>query len=154
MLIQNKNDDFFKKEAPQELKQNETGENFSLHNLEEWHFGDNEQIANELFYLVKQGVKTATSYLFDGDNNETPYSILTNWDNSEKILLKTISLQVVEFQNVSAGHAFKEGENDRTLASWKTIHKQFFANILKKQGREFSPNIKVVCEEFQVIKIL
>ena len=55
------------------------------------------------------------------------------------------------FNNVSKEHAFKEGEGDRSLEYWREVHKKFFRECLEEYGLEFSENMKVVCEEFEVV---
>ena len=48
-------------------------------------------------------------------------------------------------------HAFKEGEEDRSLEYWREVHKKFFRECLEEYELEFSENMKVVCEEFVVV---
>ncbi len=121
--------------------------------LEVWKLGTNKTESNYLFNLVKQGIKTATSYLYDETFVETSkYSILTNWDETEEIRLETISFYTVPFNDVTKEHAWKEGEGSRTLEEWKLVHKEFFAKRLALQGKEFNEDIKIVCEEFRIVK--
>lgn len=125
--------------------------------LEEWQFGNSAQMADDLYQLVKSGIKTATSCLFDEQDlleGQSPYSVLTDADKSERMLLKTTSRQVVSFDKVTAEHAFKEGEGDRSLAYWRQCHKQFFEDELQKRGKKFVDRQKIVCEQFEVIKKL
>ena len=87
--------------------------------LERWHFCDNKEAVDKLFELVKRGIKTATAYLFFNQIVAThTQSILTNWDNSEHLLLKTTKTYITRFNQVTEAHAFKEGEDDRSLKSW------------------------------------
>jgi len=58
---------------------------------------------------------------------------------------------VVEFDQVTAEHAWKEGEGDKSLAFWRDVHEKFFAECLREAGLEFTPDMKVVCEEFAVV---
>ena len=121
--------------------------------LEIWKFGTNKTESDYLFNLVKQGIKTATSYLYDETFDKlSKYSILTNWDETEKIRLETISFCIVPFNGVTKEHVWKEGEGARTLEEWKLVHKEFFAKRLALQGKEFNEYIKVVCEEFRIAK--
>ena len=123
--------------------------------LEIWKFGTNKTESNYLFNLVKQGIKTATSYLCDETFAEpSKYSILTSWDETEEIRLETICFCTVPFNEVTKEHAWKEGEGARTLEEWKLVHKEFFAKRLELQGKEFSEDIKIVCEEFRIVKVL
>ena len=124
-------------------------------NILDWHFGDNKKMADELFNLVLKGEKTATSYLYYKNNKlNQGFSILTNWDKTKKIILETTKIYKTTFDKVTKEHAFKEGEKDKTLKSWQTIHKKFFKKELALQGLNFCDNIKIVCEEFKITKFL
>ena len=119
----------------------------------DWHFGDNKKMADELFDLVLKGDKTATSCLYNkNDKLNQGFSILTNWDKSKKIILQTSKIYKTTFDKVTKEHAFKEGEKDKTLKSWKTIHKAFFSKELSLKGIPFNDNIDIICEEFKMIK--
>lgn len=60
-------------------------------------------------------------------------------------------MYVTEFNHVSAEHAFKEGEGDRTLEYWRRVHENFLRNELASANKSFDGTTKVVCEEFEVI---
>ena len=66
-------------------------------------------------------------------------------------VIRTTRVYTVPFDRVSAGHAFKEGEGERSLAYWRRVHEDFFRNELARAGLEFSPSMPVVCEEFEVV---
>lgn len=117
--------------------------------LEVWKLGANKDESDYLFELVKQGIKTATSYLYD-DTFIPPaqYSILSNWDETEELLIKTTKYYIVPFKEVTETQARKEGEGARTLEDWRAVHKAFFMHRLALHGKPFSEDIKIVCEEF------
>lgn len=117
--------------------------------LEVWKLGVNKDESDYLFELVQQGIKTATSYLYD-DTFTPPvqYSILSNWDETEELLIKTTKYYIVSFKEVTEIHARKEGEGSRTLENWRAVHKAFFMQRLALHGKAFSEDIKIVCEEF------
>lgn len=46
-----------------------------------------------------------------------------------------------------------EGEDD-TLESWQKTHKRFFTEEGKKLGYDFSEDMPVVFEEFEVVEVL
>ena len=118
--------------------------------IERWKLGGDKDESNSLFNLVKTGVKTATSYLYDENFVEpNEYSILLNWEESEEIKLKTLNFTIVPFKDVTELHAYKEGEGDKTLNFWRKIHKDFFTKRLMLQGKTFSDDVLVVCEEFK-----
>jgi uncharacterized protein YhfF len=58
---------------------------------------------------------------------------------------------ITPFSQVTEEHAYKEGEFDRTLSSWRECHSEFFTTELKKIEREFTEDMPVVCEEFEVV---
>ncbi|AOR23121.1 ASCH domain-containing protein [Clostridium taeniosporum] len=136
------------------------GEDEGITNLKYnlWSFGDNEILANELVELVIKGEKTATTslyYLYEVENEELPkkgqLNIITDFHGSAKCITKTKSVNVLPFCGVKAEFAFKEGEGDKSLEYWKTGHIDFFNRSLQKYTKEFSEDMMVVCEEFEVI---
>lgn len=122
--------------------------------LQRWKFAGDKNSCNELFNLVKKGIKTATSYLYlnDSDLFQEEYSILINYDDTEEILLKTTKIYKEKFINITKEHAYKEGEGDRSLEYWKRVHKKFFSKELSNKNIEFNEEIEIICEEFEIIK--
>ncbi len=121
--------------------------------VEDWCFADDKETADLLFNLVKKGDKTATSYIYEEHMKlNKGFSILTNWDKTERILLQTTKIYVTPFKKVTRQHAYKEGEDDKTIKSWKNIHNRFFSEQLSKHGLLFQDDTKIVCEEFNVVK--
>jgi len=119
-----------------------------------WYFGDSETIADVLGQLVKQGIKTATSSLlweYEADVEALPvtgeYSIITNWKGDPICVIQTIDVGVMPFDQVSAEFAYEEGEGDRSLDYWRTVHWKFFSRMCNVIGREPSMSMPVVCEQ-------
>ena len=122
---------------------------------EAWAFGDD---PDGLAQLVVDGIKTATSsaYIFyELENEEIPkvgeYSIILNSKDEAVCIIQTTKVYIVPFHEVSEKHAYKEGERNRTLQDWREIHESFFKNEFKQVNVEFSEDMLVVCEEFQVV---
>lgn len=122
---------------------------------EAWAFGE---APDELAELVIQGIKTATcsSYdLYQINNEPLPkagdYGIILNSNEEAVCIIKTKKVYVTEYNQVSADHAFKEGEGDRSLEYWRMVHESFLTNELSSVHRSFDEHTKVVCEEFEVI---
>ena len=63
-------------------------------------------------------------------------------------VIQSTKVYVTPFCEVSADHAFWEGEGDRSLAYWRQVHERFFSEELKTIGKVFNASMKVVCEEF------
>lgn len=60
-------------------------------------------------------------------------------------------MYVVPFCEITESHAFKEGEGDKSLSYWRKVHEEFFENALERKGLSFDEQMKVVCEEFEVL---
>jgi len=123
-----------------------------------WHFCDNKSDADELAQLVVAGVKRATagdlwSYEAEGEPLPRPgdFSVVTDWDGTARCIIRTVSVEVVAFQDVSDLFASTEGEGDGSLAYWREAHWAAFGRSLSGIGREPSLGMPVVCEVFEVV---
>ena len=67
-----------------------------------------------------------------------------------RALLETMQVDVVAFKDVTAEHAHLEGEGDRTLEHWRSVHEEYFTDHAD-HDREFSPSMPVVLERFRVL---
>ena len=126
-----------------------------LGTYEAWPFGE---APDELADLVVQGTKTATCSAYElYIINDEPlpkagdYSVILNSKEEAVCIIKTTKAYVTEFINVSAEHAFKEGEGDRSLEYWRKVHVNFLTNELASVNKAFNENTKVLCEEFEVV---
>ncbi len=102
--------------------------------------------------------KTATtsSYpLYALENEPLPqvgeYNIILDGNDEAICITKTTKVYRTLFKNVSARHAYLEGEGDRSLAYWRKVHQAFFTAELAEVKLDFTPDLEVVCEEFEVI---
>lgn len=76
--------------------------------------------------------------------------ILDSKDNAICII-QTKKVTIVPFYAVTAEHAHKEGEGDKSLDFWREVHEKFFTECLSEAGLKFTSDMKVVCEEFEVV---
>ena len=120
-----------------------------------WAFGDD---PDKLAMLVKNGIKTATSSaysLYESEGEPLPqvgeYNIILDSKEEAVCITRTTKVYIAVFDAVSSEHAFREGEGDRTLASWRKVHERFFTEELKAVGETFHGSTKIVCEEFEVV---
>ncbi|PJI06919.1 MULTISPECIES: ASCH domain-containing protein [Clostridium] len=123
-----------------------------------WYFCDNEKSANDLAELVKSGVKRGTSslyYWYKVENEELPkegeHSIITDWNGIATSIIRTKKVTVLPFENVNQELAEIEGEGDKSLEYWRKEHIHFFTKELEEKGIEFSEDMLVVFEEFEVV---
>lgn len=119
---------------------------------EAWAFGG---APDELAELVLNGIKTATASaypLYEQEQEPLPqvgeYNVILNAKDEAACIIKTTKVYVVSFREVSADHAYREGENDRSLDSWRAIHRDFFTEEMTAAGLTFNEDMPVVCEEF------
>ena len=122
---------------------------------EAWAFGAD---ADLLAHLVVTGTKTATASaypLYELENEPLPeagaYSVILDANDNAVCVIQTTNVTVVPFNEVTADHAYKEGEGDRSLDYWREVHESFFTECLQEAGLNFTPDMNVVCEEFVVV---
>jgi uncharacterized protein YhfF len=123
-----------------------------------WKFCGGGAAADELANLVLAGIKTATAstklaYELDGENlpEVGTYSVIL-FDNEEAAcIIRDTKVSVVPFNQVSADHAFKEGEDNRSLNKWREVHRRAFTPDYKAVGLDFDEKGDCVLEEFEVV---
>ncbi len=123
-----------------------------------WHFCDNEADANELAELVLSGRKRATAgdlWSYEAEDEPLPrvgdFSVVTDWVGTAVCVIRTTSVEVVPFEAVTAEFAATEGEGEGSLGYWREAHEAAFTRSLREIGREFEPDMPVVCECFEVV---
>ncbi|MDU3338008.1 ASCH domain-containing protein [Paraclostridium bifermentans] len=121
-----------------------------------WHFCDNEKSANKLAGLVLDGVKKGTTSLYDlykVDNEPIPkkdeYNVVTDWNGIAKCVIRTKEIFVLPFKDVDERLASIEG--DKSLRYWREAHIDFFKRELEALNMEFTEDMLVVFEEFEVV---
>lgn len=114
--------------------------------------------ADLLAHLVATGEKTATASaypLYELENEPLPaigaYSVILDSKDNAVCIIQTKKVTIVPFYEVSAEHAYKEGEGDKSLDFWREVHEKFFTECLNEAGLKFTLAMKVVCEEFAVV---
>ena len=123
--------------------------------IDAWQFGAE---ADLLAKLVLEGTKTATASAYDlyaVDNDPLPevgsYDVILDGQEQAVCIIKIIKVSIVPFKDVSAEHAWKEGEGDKSLDYWRDVHEEFFKPYFEECGLTFTPESLIVLEEFQVV---
>ncbi len=123
-----------------------------------WAFGDNPELADELLGLVLSGTKTATASLVveyaqadEPQPRKGDLSILLDGSGEPRALIRTTQVDVVPFSEVTEEFAYLEGEDDRTLGSWREGHERYWRRTLAGTAHEFDPSLEVLCERFEVL---
>ena len=125
---------------------------------EAWYFCDNEGDANGLAQLARSGRKRATAgdlWSYEEEREPMPkvgdLSVITDWDGDAVCVIRTTSVQIVPFGEVTEEFAATEGEGDGSLEYWRAAHRAVFTRRLAEIGRTFSLDMPVVCECFEVV---
>lgn len=123
-----------------------------------WAFCGGGEAGDRLAGLVLKGNKTATASaypIYEAQQEPVPstgcYSVIVYDDGEAACIIRDTKVSVVPFREVSEHHACLEGEGDRSLAYWRTVHKEAFSSELTAVGIPFSEDIPVVLEEFEVV---
>ncbi len=124
---------------------------------EAWAFTD---VPDKLAALVCEGTKTATCSSYDvciAENEPIPkagdYSIILDSKDNAVCIVRTSKITICPFKDVTAEHAYKEGEGDRRLEYWREVHREFLESELETINMPFSEEAKVICEEFELVNI-
>lgn len=125
--------------------------------FESFYFGSNEQSANSLLQLVLNKTKTATCSAvgqYTLTDSRLPQvgdlSIVTDWNGNPACVIETKAVTNMKFSEMTYIICKREGE-DETLESWQENHIDFFTTIGKDIGFEFSWDMEIVFEDFEVI---
>ena len=123
--------------------------------IDAWAFGVEDDLLAD---LVLKGEKTATASAYDlyaVDDEPLPregtFDIILDSQDQAVCIIEITKVSVVPFNQVSDEHAFKEGEGDKSLAYWRQVHEDFFTDCLGQAGLIFTPDSKVVLEEFRKV---
>ncbi|MBQ7330825.1 MAG: ASCH domain-containing protein [Oscillospiraceae bacterium] len=127
----------------------------SIGEYDQWAFGVD---ADLLAALVAAGEKTATASaypLYELEDEALPregeYSVILDSQENAVCIVRSKRVYVTAFEEVTEEHARKEGEGDKSLTYWRKVHEDFFRACLGEAGLAFTPEMKVVCEEFEVV---
>ncbi|MFF2371267.1 ASCH domain-containing protein [Agromyces sp. NPDC058110] len=121
-------------------------------------FGDHPELTEALIALVLDGTKRATATLvaeFEAEGQPLP-RIGGQWvacdsTGAPRAVLRSTELRVGPMTSVDAAFAYDEGEDDRTLESWRENHAHYWRRRVPHIGIEWSDDLEVVFERFSVV---
>jgi uncharacterized protein YhfF len=119
--------------------------------LETFSFGDNPALADELALLVLNGRKRATCWAARAGKLTEVGKRMVMLDGAGRPLavIETVELTLCRFDEVDATFAYDEGEDDRTLATWRSAHRRYFTRL-----GQFAEDMALWCERFRVVEHL
>ena len=134
-----------------------TNKDTSLNFVDCYHFDITEEWANKLLGLVLAGTKKATSsslYSYEWQGAALPkigdLNIVTDWDGNPQCVIETTNVTILPFRDMTFEICKREGEDD-SLESWQEGHIHFFTEDGKTEGYQFTWDMPVVFEDFEVI---
>ena len=120
---------------------------------ETFRFGDTAKLSAEILALVRAGKKTATceavrAYSEGGDAwpEVGRRDIALEWDGQPAVMIETISVETRRFEQMDDAFVQAQGEF-RDLDHWRESYAAYF-----ERTGGFSPDMKVMCETFRVVK--
>jgi uncharacterized protein YhfF len=123
-----------------------------------WQFGHGVEQGDRLVALVLSGRKRATAGALwacehDGEAVPVPgdFSVVTDGSGIARCVIRTTSVDIIALDAVDASFAHDEGEGDRSLEYWRSVHWDFFVRELSEMGIEARSDMPVVCERFEVV---
>lgn len=124
---------------------------------EAMYFGMTKELANSLLEMVLSGQKKATAsslWAFEAESHELPkvgdLSIVTDWEGTPYCIMKTTAIIIIPFNEMTYDICKREGE-DENLESWRENHGKHFALEGEALGYEFSEEMPVVFEDFEIV---
>ena len=121
-------------------------------------FGDTPELADELCNLIVSGRKRATApSMAELEIAGEPlprvgdHTVVLDGRGVARGIVRTTRVRVCAFEHVTRAFATREGEGDGTLESWRRDHRAYYERVLSASGHDFSPNMDVVCEEFELV---
>ena len=125
--------------------------------MDVFHFELTEYWSNELLRLVLEGKKRATcsslaSYELQGERSPQvgDLSIITDWDGNPRCVIETKEITILPFKEITYDICKREGE-DECLETWVEGHVKFFKADGSNLGYEFTEDLLVVFEDFEMI---
>lgn len=120
-------------------------------------FGKTKEQADELAALVLEGVKTATTSAYElyEKDEKVPqvgeYAIVLNGSDEPVCIIQIKAVTILPYDRITPGHAWQEGEGDRSYRHWRAVHDVFFEEEYRLVGKTFDKKAPMVCEVFEKV---
>jgi uncharacterized protein YhfF/catechol 2,3-dioxygenase-like lactoylglutathione lyase family enzyme len=120
--------------------------------LEVCQFGSTPAIQTQLAHLVAIGVKQATAGAYNGVATESTLGqqwLVVDGHARPVCVIETTAIDLLTFDQISAGFAAREGEGDGNLAYWRAVHEDWF----RSRG-EWSDGFLIEAEQFRLVEVI
>ena len=124
-------------------------------------YGDSPELEAELIELVKSGKKRGTAALvwsYEAEGSALPQvgdiEIVIDSFGSPRLVTRVLAVKVFPFSEVTEEHAALEGEGDLSLQYWQQTHWEFFTRECNQISRRPTPEMPVVCVQFELLNVL
>jgi len=121
-------------------------------------YGDSPELSQELIDLIRTGSKRAGTGLlwaYEAEAEELPQvgdiEIVVDHNYEPVLVTRVTTVEVVPFNEVTAGYAAIEGEVDGSLDYWREGHWNFFSRECARIGREPRDDMPAVCSVFELL---
>lgn len=135
----------------------ESGKKATLKYNGEYQLGENSETIIQNTALVLAGRKTlncSSVYSFDIDMIPLPkphdYYVVTDVNDNPVCIVQNKNISVMAFKDVTWDIAQKEGEYSN-IEQWRQAHIEFFEDEAALMGYEFSEDMPLLFEEFEVV---
>lgn len=122
------------------------------------HFGDNAATAGVILDLIRRGEKSvtfSTPALYAGQRARTPVVgdivVVTDFAGRPGAVVRTTSVRVVPFNEITADDSRYEGPPVRPLDAWRRVHWAYFTRELAPLGQQPSETLPVTVERFELL---
>ncbi len=141
----------------------------NIDDLPQWHFGEDEETANEFLAQILDGRKRMTSqiYCYLEPEPDLPLeeqlaypkvgdlNVITDWDGNPKCVIRTTEARIMEYGSVPFEIARLEN-GDATLEDWQISRAEFFTNgsPLGVEDTFLNSSTELFIEVFEVVERL
>jgi uncharacterized protein YhfF len=122
------------------------------------YFGDNAATAGVILDLIRRGEKSvtfSTPALYAGQRARTPVVgdivVVTDFAGRPGAVVRTTSVRIVPFNEITADDSRYEGPPVRPLDAWRRVHWAYFTRELAPLGQQPSETLPVTVERFELL---
>ena len=114
--------------------------------------------ANVCADLILRGEKRAScsmAHWYSHEGEAMPevghLQVVTNWQGDPICIIELTAVSYCRFNAITPAFAVEEGEGDKTLAWWKSVHWAYFSRECEELGIVPREDMLLVLEQFKVV---